>query len=434
MFCHGRKQWKQTMNNNKISVITVVFNDVGSIRKTMESFFSQTWEAKEYIVIDGGSTDGTAEIVKEYADRLAYWCSEKDNGLFDAMNKGIAHATGDWINILNSGDYYCSDKSLELAMTLCNPDEADVIYGNSIEDTNQYKHPIYADEDTSKLDYFPVYRHGSSFMRTEVQKSFLYDTFKEHTLGYSLDWEMIYRVYKAGYRFHKVDAFIETYEKEGLSNKPKRNLWYNYKITSGGKFSLHKFLVFIKAILVVTVKSGRVYDWIHSFILLFMPNDVLPLIPFWSIRKFYLKRIGMKIGEKSFIMKDVYFMNPNLLSVGNHSHINRGCLLDARAGITIGNSVSISHDVKIMTGSHEINSENFCGIFKPIRIEDYAWIGVGCIILQGITIGKGSVVAAGAVVTKDIPPHTIVGGVPARKIGMRNDQLNYKCIWNEPLT
>ena len=70
--------------SNKISVITVVYNDVANIRATMESFFSQTWEDKEYIVIDGGSTDGTADIIKEYAPRLAYWCSEKDNGIYDA--------------------------------------------------------------------------------------------------------------------------------------------------------------------------------------------------------------------------------------------------------------------------------------------------------------------------------------------------------------
>ena len=74
---------------NKVSVITVVFNDVSNIRATIESFFAQTWAEKEYIIIDGGSTDGTVEIIKEYADRLAFWCSEKDKGIFDAMNKGI---------------------------------------------------------------------------------------------------------------------------------------------------------------------------------------------------------------------------------------------------------------------------------------------------------------------------------------------------------
>lgn len=99
--------------SNKISVITVVYNDVKNIRNTMESFFSQTWEDKEYIVVDGGSTDGTAEVIKEYSDRLAWWCSEEDDGIYDAMNKGILHATGDWINVLNCGDSYCSIESLK---------------------------------------------------------------------------------------------------------------------------------------------------------------------------------------------------------------------------------------------------------------------------------------------------------------------------------
>ena len=120
--------------SNKISVITVVFNDVANIRATMESFFSQTWEDKEYIVIDGGSTDGTAEIIKEYADRLAYWCSEKDGGIYDAMNKGIMKATGDWINILNSGDLYFSADTFTKIMTYNNDLlNADVIYGDSIQ-------------------------------------------------------------------------------------------------------------------------------------------------------------------------------------------------------------------------------------------------------------------------------------------------------------
>ena len=83
------------ISNDKISVITVVFNDAANIGKTIESYIAQTWENKEYIVIDGGSTDGTVEIIRKYLDRIDYFCSEKDNGIYDAMNKGISHCTGD---------------------------------------------------------------------------------------------------------------------------------------------------------------------------------------------------------------------------------------------------------------------------------------------------------------------------------------------------
>ena len=164
-----------------------------------------------------------------------------------------------------------------------------------------------------------------------------------------------------------------------------------------------------------------------------MVNDVLPHLP-WRLRRAYLKLLGAKIGKGSFVMKRTYFMAPWNVEVGEGSHINRGCTLDARAGITIGNSVSISHQVNIMTGSHDVRSRRFEGVFEPITIADYAWLGIGCTILKGVHIGKGAVVCAGAVVTKDVPPYAIVGGVPARKIGERPQDLDYHCYWNEPFT
>ena len=109
-------------------------------------------------------------------------------------------------------------------------------------------------------------------------------------------------------------------------------------------------------------------------------------------------------------------------------------LLDGRGIIEIGNNVSISHGVKLITGGHNIRHRNFPGIYEKIKIEDYAWLGVNCVILKGITIGKGAVVAAGAVVTKDVPEYTIVGGIPAKPIGKRTKNSDYKCIWNEPFT
>ena len=87
-----------------------------------------------------------------------------------------------------------------------------------------------------------------------------------------------------------------------------------------------------------------------------------------------------------------------------------------------------------VTGSHDYKSPNFQGIFKPIVIEDYAWIGVGATILQGVTIGRGAVVCAGAVVTKDVPAYAVVAGVPAKTIGSRPKNLDYECKWDVPLT
>ena len=419
---------------NKISVITVVYNDVKNIRSTIESFFSQTWKDKEYIIIDGGSTDGTKNIIEEYSDKISYWCSEKDDGMYDAMNKGILRSTGDWINILNSGDYFVSNRSLEKMMTTEDLTDVDVVYGNSIEINNGFKRRIVSSENPQLLNFRPIYRHGSSLVRASVHRSFLYDISKSNKLAYSLDWEMIFRLYKNNLIFRKVNVDVEAYKKEGISNNPIRNLWYNYLITSQSHFNIKKAVFFVIIVLKTIFKRTKLYLYLRAFIVEYITNDILPHIPFWNFRKFYLKILGTKIGSGSFIMKKNYLINPNQLSIGSNSHINRGCILDARGFITIGDSVSISHNVSMMTGSHEIDSRDFCGVFKPIVVKDYAWLGVNCCILQGVTIGKGAVVCAGAVVTKDIDDFSVVGGIPAVVIKKRNNNLNYQCKWILPLT
>lgn len=411
----------------KISVITVVYNDVEHIRDTMESFFSQTWEDKEYIVIDGGSTDGTVEIIREYADRIAYWCSEPDGGIYEAMNKGIEHATGDWINILNSGDRFCSEKSLEEAIKETTSDDADIIFCNSIEVHPEFKYNCFADNDVSKLAYIPTFRHGSSLIKTSVHKHYLYDVSKKKSLGYALDWEMLHRLYKDGYVFKKVDVFLEEYLLEGVSNHPYLNLWYNYKITARSILDAKRLVYMIVQMFNVFKRNCRFTKFVYAFVLEFLVNNVSTHIPFWALRRPILRLGKMKIGKGTFIMKNCYFMNANLLTIGKYSHINRGCLIDARGRITIGDNVSISHNVNVVTGSHDIQSSNFMGKFKPIVIKDYAWLGVGCTILQGVTIGRGAVVAAGAVVTKDVGDYEIVGGIPAKIIGTRNRNLKYHC-------
>ena len=94
------------MEHPKISVVTVVFNDHLHIEQTLCSVLSQTYDNIEYIVIDGGSTDGTVQIIKKYANKLAYWVSEPDKGVYDAMNKAISHVTGTYVSFMNSGDSF----------------------------------------------------------------------------------------------------------------------------------------------------------------------------------------------------------------------------------------------------------------------------------------------------------------------------------------
>ncbi len=92
----------------KISIVTVVYNAINDIDETILSILNQNYGCIEYIVIDGGSDDGTVEIINNYTARIKYWCSEKDNGIYDAMNKAISHATGDFLIFINAGDILCS--------------------------------------------------------------------------------------------------------------------------------------------------------------------------------------------------------------------------------------------------------------------------------------------------------------------------------------
>lgn len=117
------------------------------------------------------------------------------------------------------------------------------------------------------------------------------------------------------------------------------------------------------------------------------------------------------------------------LEIGNGSIIGDSCILDARNKIIIGNNVNISSEVRIWTEQHDYQDPMFNCNSTPdfqVIIKDYAWIGSNVIILPKVTIGKGAVVAAGSVVTKSVPDYTLVAGIPAKKIGERNQNLQYQ--------
>ena len=151
-------------------------------------------------------------------------------------------------------------------------------------------------------------------------------------------------------------------------------------------------------------------------------------IPLHSIRKTFYIASGVKIPFfDSTIHIGANFFNPENITIGHDTIIGDHCFLDGRAPLTIGNHVGIASQVLIYNDEHDINSSDYGNSFGPVTIEDYVFIGPRAIILPGVTIGKGAVVAAGAVVTKDIPALEIWGGVPAKKIKDREIKtLNYR--------
>jgi len=113
-----------------VSIITVVFNDKAFLEGSINSILQQTYRNIEYIIIDGGSTDGTVDIIKKYSSKITYWISEPDKGIYDAMNKGIAASKGDYLWFINSGDQIYAEDTLEKTVQGCKT-PADIYYGET---------------------------------------------------------------------------------------------------------------------------------------------------------------------------------------------------------------------------------------------------------------------------------------------------------------
>lgn len=173
----------------------------------------------------------------------------------------------------------------------------------------------------------------------------------------------------------------------------------------------------------------RVLNRIASIFLEFgiMLIHLVGYVPSHHIRRFYYRIAGMQIGSGSSIHIGARFYELGNIKIGQDSIIGEKVVLDGRDKIIIGDHVSMATEVMIYNAEHDVHDENFEPKTEPVVIEDYVFIGPRAIILPGIKIGKGAVVGAGAVVTKDVPEFSIVGGVPAQVIGERqNKDLKYK--------
>lgn len=152
---------------------------------------------------------------------------------------------------------------------------------------------------------------------------------------------------------------------------------------------------------------------------------IIMTLPFEFIRRLWLKFTLSKFGSGTFVMSFVEFISPWKISIGNNCVINKDALLDGRGGLYIGNNVDIAREAIIWTCTHDISDLNHTIYHKSVVIEDYVWIGARATILPGIKIGRGAVIGTCAVVTKDVPPCSVVAGNPARIIGKRENALMY---------
>lgn len=201
----------------KLTIITINYNNREGLKKTIDSVICQTWRDFEWIVIDGGSTDGSKELIEQYQEHFAYWCSEPDKGVYNAMNKGIAKANGDYLNFMNSGDCFASPTILE--EIFITPYTADILYGymlaGSINGNTCNKRLM-----KNKIEWYDLYYdtlpHQSTFIRKDLIRRL--GGYRED-LKIVADWELFVKaiVYeKSTYKF--ISKKISIYEGNGISS------------------------------------------------------------------------------------------------------------------------------------------------------------------------------------------------------------------------
>lgn len=155
-------------------------------------------------------------------------------------------------------------------------------------------------------------------------------------------------------------------------------------------------------------------------------NIFINKIPSHNIRLVWLRLGGTKIGKGSSLWRNTEVLGIENLVIGDDTCIAWHCQIDARAGLIIGNHVTIASYVKIIAGGHDVNSPGFESVSAPIYIDDYVWLATGAFLAHGARIGRGAVVTANTLVNKEIAPYKIVGGTGAKPMGDRPHNLNYK--------
>lgn len=199
-----------------LSIITINYNNLDGLKNTVESVINQTWQEFEYIVIDGGSTDGSTEYIKSQSDKIDYWVSESDKGIYNAMNKGIAKAKGEYLLFLNSGDHLFNNNVFEN----CNQflAEKDLIYFNLnfVDGTESWihKYPERLFFSYFILDTLP---HPSTFIKRK-----LFDTTGLYNEDFKVvsDWKFfIESVCKHNCSYSRIDETLSTFYLDGISSK-----------------------------------------------------------------------------------------------------------------------------------------------------------------------------------------------------------------------
>ena len=425
-----------------ISIITINYNNADFLPETFDSMLNQTFTDYEYIIIDGGSTDKSVDIIKKYEPLFKgkmKWISESDNGISDAFNKGILMSKGEIVGIINSGDYY-SVNALNIVAEKYKKTDFDFFYGDTYKlNENGTIHSYITAKKWENKRIGTPFMHSSCFLKKKIYEELgVFNT----DFKIAMDIDLLMRVVKKTDHIFIENQVISFQRIGGISHKNKIKGFKEYKKINNKYYPEKRFsnlLLFyyriIKSQFNQILKKTKIkflikfsYKNIRGFYLFFI-NSIVLNIPIQYLRMLllYIFALNKTINFKINVLYKVRILNPHAINFGKNIRINRGVVLDGRgAKINIGNNVDIAMDSIIWTLSHDPSSPNHSTYAKSVTIEDYAWVGARSIIMPGVKIGKGAVIASGSVVTKDVPEMAIFGGNPAKFIKMRENKLSYK--------
>ena len=260
-----------SLKTTKVSIVTIVRNSVLEFEQTIRSVLSQNYPDIECIVIDGVSTDGTLEAIRTHTEHIAYWISEPDKGIYDAMNKGLSKASGEWVNFMNAGDVFCNTQTLSKIFSRDFQD-ADVIYGDSIACYPSFKAYRKASSPEG-LWKGMVCCHQAMFFRTDVIKPEGY----KPEYYFSADYELILRLFHARKKFRYVPETFAVFNTRGISNlNMHKSARSNFEILCSYRTLTLKEKQFHRR----SIYLSRFTEWVYRL----MPSAVICSFLKWRYR------------------------------------------------------------------------------------------------------------------------------------------------------
>jgi len=205
---------KYAMEYPKITILTAVFNAVSELEATIQSVLDQKYRSIEYIIIDGGSTDGTVDMIRKYASALAFWISEPDRGISDAWNKGLSHSTGDYVGFLNAGDRYMPEAVASVALQV---GYADFVWGDMIWQGAGEGEVFKGRESyASIVRYVMPFNHPSMFFkRSTINRVGGYDL----KYRYAMDYDLVRKIISDGGSGHYIPSVVATMASGGIHDR-----------------------------------------------------------------------------------------------------------------------------------------------------------------------------------------------------------------------